>query len=349
MKKRTRLFLILTSTVLVLGLGTGLVASFVGFQNFAILRSDGPDELAYVPKSAQLLAFANVADVANSELRRKFRQMQPSGDQPENELRDHLGINIETDIDYVVASASGAGATPMQHNPLLLARGRFDVVRIEGLVREHGGVAEDYKGTRLVTRAGEDFAVAFLEPGLVAVGTSAAVRSAVDTKAAKVGSIRENADVMRLLRDVQSGNAWAVGRLDAVAGSHLPAEVVSRLPPITWFSASGQVDGGLEALVRVETRDDAAAANLRQVIQGFIALARMQVGQRAEFATVVDSLQLGGEGKTVSLGFSVPPELVDALGALHAQRSNRTPGERDLVAPPAPDAPAPPAPSAPSL
>ena len=54
--------------------------------------------------------------------------------------------------------------------PLVLARGRFDEVRIEGLVRDQGGSVEDYKGSRLLVQEEKKLAVVFLEPGLVAIG-----------------------------------------------------------------------------------------------------------------------------------------------------------------------------------
>jgi hypothetical protein len=73
-------------------------------------------------------------------------------------------------------------------------------------------------------------------------------------------------------------------------------------------------------MVRAEARDDAAAQNLREVIRGFMALARLQAGQRAEVAEMLNSLQLSGEGKSVQLGFSVPAQLFDTLTALRAAR-----------------------------
>jgi len=71
----------------------------------------------------------------------------------------------------------------------VLARGRFDDVKIEAVVRDHGGRVDDYKGTRLfgapesARRADAGMALAFLEPGLIAVGSMPAIRAAVDLKA----------------------------------------------------------------------------------------------------------------------------------------------------------------------
>ena len=51
----------------------------------------------------------------------------------------------------------------------------------------------------------------------------------------------------------------------------------------------------------------------------------MQAGQHAELAEVVNSLELGGQGTTVTLGFTVPPAVIDLLGAMRAQQPQPTP------------------------
>jgi hypothetical protein len=79
-----------------------------------------------------------------------------------------------------------------------------------------------------------------------------------------------------------------------------------------------------------------------------MALARMQAGNQPAIADFMNSIQLGGEGKTVSLSFSVPPAVIDAIGGLRAQqpRVPKLPTEPPVPAPSAPEPPAPPAPPA---
>ena len=328
MKKRTRLFLVSAVGILVLGLGTGLLASYVGIQNFTIIGGNGPAELAYVPADARMIAFADVHDVANSELRLKLRPFEPSQD-AKNQFETATGIDIERDVDQIIAAAWQPGADTPQGPPLVLARGRFDADRIESLIREHGGTVQDYKGKRLIVMTDhQEMAVSFLEPGLVAAGAAAAVRRAIDTKQAGTGAVTDNAELMKLIKDVDDGNAWAVARFDAISTSQLPKELAQQLPPINWLSASGHVDSGLRGVVRVEAKDEKSANDLREVIRGFMALARLQAGQKAEFAELVNSLELSGQGTTVSLSFSLPASLIDAMAARTAQHTR-----------PAPDAP----------
>jgi hypothetical protein len=360
--KKTRLFLMIAAGVLVVGLGTGLVASYMGLPAFALGGAAGPDDLRYVPADARVLAYANVRDVMNSELRQKVRHIRPEGDK-HDDFKQATGIDIENDIDEVVASVTTTGDEP--ENPLVLARGRFDQVRIEGLLREKGGIATEYRGTRLVTHRehggvkGHEVALAFVEPGLVAFGSGPAVRQAIDRKHGGE-NITTNDEVMALVRDIDDGNAWAVGRFDAIARrAHLPREVANQIPAINWFAASGHVNGGVRGLLRAEARDEAAAQNLRDVVRGFVALAKLQAGAKPELNTIMDSLQLGGEGKTVSLAFSLPSEVIDMIAALGAHhRADRDDNHRhdndddddpDAEPPQPPAPPTPPSPPRPPL
>ena len=307
---------------MIVGVGTGLVAYYMGFPTSALQRAGGPEELRFVPRNATLVAFANVNEIMTSSLRERLRQALPDQPDGQREFESQTGINIETDIDRVVACVS-------PEKGMVLARGRFDVVRIESLMREHGAVVEDYKGVRMIRverspagnrndlpfGPGDSLTLAFVEPGLVALGSSMLVRNAVDLKAGG-DNVMANEELMKLVSSLESGNVWAVGRFDALTSqTRLPIEVADRLPPITWFSATGNVNGGLSGILRVETRDEASATDLRDVIRGFLALAKMQAGSNAAITATVQSLQLGGTGKTVALSFDIPEAVFDVISA----------------------------------
>jgi hypothetical protein len=119
---------------------------------------------------------------------------------------------------------------------------------------------------------------------------------------------------MNRVRALDSGNVWAVGRFDALTSqANFGQGMVANLPAITWFSASGQVDSGLRAVLKAETRDDESANGLRDVVRGFMALARMQSGNRPELQNVLQSIQLGGTGQVVTLSLDLSPQALDAL------------------------------------
>ena len=325
MMNRTRYFLIASLLVLSVGLGTGLVAYYVGFPAGAFANRGGPDELQFIPREATVIAFANVQEIMTSELRQKLRDAIPLHENGQREFQDWTGINIETDVDRVVACMNPNGDGAGTHGSgLVLARGRFDVVKIEALMRERGGQVEEYKGKRLVVadiaEHPTSFAVAFIEPGLVGVGTSALVRQAVDlhqggdNPQTGVASVTGNEELMNLVRSLETGNAWAVGRFDSLMSrARLPQDVANRIPAITWFAVSGHINGGLRGVIRAETRDEEAANNLRDVLRGFMALGKLQSGSRPEMQMMLQSLELGGTGKTVALSFVVPAEVFDVI------------------------------------
>lgn len=322
MTNRTRVFLAVAVGVLVAGLGTGLVASYMGLQGLAIIGGNGPDELAYVPADARLVGFADVRAVLNSELRQKFRELHPQTS-PNGEFEQRTGINFENDIDAVTVAVLGMG----NQRPLMVARGRFDEARIEGFIRESGGSVEDYAGKRLLLvpeKEGPSPAVTFPEPGLAMFGHVDAVRAALDTK--RTGNnVTGTGDIITLVRDVDNSTVWAVGRFDALASERrVPQNVLEQLPPINLFAASGHINGGLQATLRVEARDDAAADDLREVVRGFIALARLQGGRNEQTRALLNSVELAGTGTSVALSVALPASALELLTPFIPRRQAET-------------------------
>ncbi len=336
MTARTRYFVIVSLLVVGVGLGTGLVAYYVGFPAGAFARAGGPEELSFVPRDAAVVAYADVRDVMTSELRRKLHAALPTPSDGQREFEDKTGINIETDIDRVVACVNAErDAAGRQGAGMVLARGRFNETKIEALMREHGAEVEEFRGKRLIVGAHpadserHEFAATFLEPGLVALGSTRLVRAAIDLHQSGdnpqtgLQSVTGNEELMSLVKSLETGNnAWAVGRFDALqTQARLPSEVASRLPAITWFAVSGHVNGGLRGTVRAEARDEEAANNLRDVVRGFLALGKMQAGGRPEMQAMMQSLELTGTGRTVAISFSVPAEVFDFVA--NAAKSKR--------------------------
>ena len=218
---------------------------------------------------------------------------------------------------------------------IAVARGRFDQKRLENLIREHDGAVEDYRGKRIMKyrpRQSDEkaptpgvvngMALTFIQSGLVALGSDPLVHNAVDL--GQGGSnITRNDEFMRMVREVGAGHAWAVGWFDALTSQiPVPPAVSGQMPPVRLFSASGRINGGLSATIRAETRDDASAQQLREVVRGFVALAKLQAGSRPELEAMLKSLELGGTGKTVNLSLSLTPE---ALGAFVAGAGRPSP------------------------
>jgi hypothetical protein len=319
MSRRTRYFLLISGLIVVGGLGTGLVAVYSG--GLSALRSQNPSEFAYVPADATAVAYADVRHIMDSEFRQRLRAALPADKtRAKDEFLAETGIDIERDIDTVVA-----GLTPevvAGGGPVLLLRGRFDATRVEQAALKHGATAEEYKGRRLL-RAPEGHGdgqpgIAFLEPGLVAVGAIERIKQSIDS-AERGETITSNAELMKLITEVdRSSDAWVAGRLDNMPGHQgWPDAVKDQLGAIQWFAVSAGVDRAVTATLRAEARDAKAADDLRGVINGAISMARMMAGKDAKLSGLLDSIQATGTGTEMEVSFTVPPDVIDLMAGQH--------------------------------
>lgn len=318
MTRKTSYFMAGSAAIIVAGLCTGLVAYYGGgFPSLSASRS-GPAELSYVPPDATVVAFANVQEIMASQLRQRLKAALPN-ENGQQEFEKETGIDIEHDVQYVVAAMTTPSANGSQNKPngLVVARGQFNTTQLEVLARDHGGVVEQYKGKRLVRvpdehNSGQTAVLAFLEPGLVAIGSEPAIKSSIDAQLS-AQSITSNSDMMELVSQIDPGNnAWAVGRFDALANqAKLPSEISSKLPAVKTFAVMTHINGGISGTLRADARDAQSAENLRQVVQGALALGRMSNDPKA--TALLNSVQLTGTGTTVALSFSIPTEVLDML------------------------------------
>ena len=307
MTTRTRFVLLGGAGVVAVGLAGGLVA-WVSSLPPLVLAQERPDELRYVPPEAAILSFANVREVMDSDLRRRLREIQPELD-GQREFQDRTGIDIERDIEYVVGGLVPDGADDT--SGIAILAGRFDAERLEALALDHDGTASDYRGSRLITIPGESLAMAFLETGVIAIGSEPLVKRTIDLPFTG-GGVDSNDSLMGLLQHVERGStAWTIGRLDDPRGGEwLPDQVESQVSQVAAFAADVRVNGGVSGKLTAEARDEQTGRNLRDLLQGFLALARLQFGSRSELRGLLDSIRLTTAGTNVTLTFDLPADAV---------------------------------------
>jgi hypothetical protein len=329
MSTKTRYFVAISGAILAIGLGTGIVASYMGLPVSVFSSAAGPEELQYVPADAAVVAYANVRDVMNSQLRERFKAIEPSTEQ-KNAFEEKTGLNFEDDVDSVVAAVMPKDG--MANHPagafLILARARYNAEQLQKLALDHGAEMTEYQGKQLITHHDQDtndptpdnMAFGFVEADLVAFGTIEAVKASIDARASNRNIVSNN-DMMKLVNEINNANAWAVGRFDAIAEkAGLPDEVRNAMPSISWFSAAGHINGGVSGTFKAEAKDELTAKNLRDIMAGFLAMAKMQAQNKPGMQQLADSLVISGEGNTVALAFDIPAEVLDVLEGLAKSR-----------------------------
>ena len=317
MTRQTRYFVLGANGLLLVGLCAGLFA-FLSRGPALVVPVNGAEEFSYVPADASVLAYANVREVMLSDVRTRIRQVSPNG-VGQQQLEQYLGLNLEEDIDHVIAFLA-PGSDQGRPAGLVLFRGRFDLTRLEEVARAAGATVDTYNGTRLVSVDTGDagtLAMGFMEPGLVAVGDLGTVQLAADRRSGGA-DITSNSQMMALIErvDVES-NVWAFGRFGDLGNLGLLADgVLEGMPAVSAFVVSGHVNGGLGGSLALEGSDETVGQNLRDAFRGFVALAQAFTAGDPAWQTMVESLQLGGVGTAMTLSFRVPSEALDFVFAL---------------------------------
>jgi hypothetical protein len=329
MTKKTRYFVLAAGAVLVVGLGGGLVA-YLAYNRIAGVPAGLPPEVRYVPVDAEVVAFANVRAIMSSELRRALMpSIDPESRKGHQMMNDFAGVDLEKQVDHVVMyvepfirQKEGQPAAPKPNGvggrdiprASLLVHGSFDQTRIEQFIRERGGAAEEHLGQKMfVHREGpEQIAVGFIQPDVIGIGQADLVRRAIDvsrSQAREFNDITTNTEMMNLIRDTSGSTAWVVGQFDEISRRmKLPTAVTGQVPPVRLVSVKADINGGVKAAIRAEAGDKAAADQLRDVVRGFVSLARLQASDKEEFSNVLKSVELSGTDTTVRVSFAVSPD-----------------------------------------
>src|SRR5918999_4531604 len=245
MTRKSRYFVLIAGAVLVVGLGGGLIA-YLAYNRVAGIPAGVPSEVRYVPVDAEVVAFANVRAIMDSELRRALMSsVDPESRKGKQMMSEFAGVDLEKQVDHVVmyvepfVRQNQETAKPADiPRAALLVNGSFDQARIEQFIRDHGGAVQEHNGRKLFVRDGgrQHVAVGFVEQNLIAIGQADLVRRAIDVSRGSNRDFRNvttNADLMNLVRDNSGSTAWIAGQFEEISRRmKLPAAISSQVPPV---------------------------------------------------------------------------------------------------------------------
>ena len=120
MTKKTRYFLFGAVGALVVGLGGGLIA-YLAYNRVAGVPEGLPAEVRYVPANAEVVAYANIQAVMNSDLRRELLPTIEGGSHKGRQMMNDFGVDLEKQVHHIVAyvepvlaaRSAGTGAIPV--------------------------------------------------------------------------------------------------------------------------------------------------------------------------------------------------------------------------------------------
>ena len=263
--KKTRYFVAVMGAILAIGLGTGLVASYMGLPVSVFSSAAGPEELQYVPADAAVVAYANVRDVMNSAVPPAVQGHRTLAERQERVRREDRP-QPRTGRRLGRRRGDAEGQPGEQPRGLVPDSRHAPVTRPRVSKRSPSSTAPRSANTRAsasspittTTRTTTDAATtwrsASSKPTSSPSAASRSVKAAIDARASNRNIVSNN-DMMKLVNEIDNANAWAVGKFDAIASkAGLPTEIASAMPAISWFSAAGHINGGVSGTFKAEPR-----------------------------------------------------------------------------------------------
>jgi hypothetical protein len=303
----------------------------------ALLPAVDPALLNLVGKDPKMAAGMDVERARNSVFGQKVLGEFKDEDSDFRKFIDMTGFDPRRDLREVFM-VSDSAANRME-STLILARGSFNVARIQAALRQEGKTSSLYKGVEIWTSPQDNAknnAMALLSGSVAVFGEAALVRGAVDRM--NQSSTGLSAAMRGRINDWSSKNdAWFVSPTAlSDLGVGKPGSN-NQVMPQNGFStdaikeASAGVKFGSELFISGETlaRSEKDAQALADVLRFFASMVRLNAKPGMEAALrIADSLKIEVVGATTKFSLSVPEEewnkLIDGKpGRTAAQAKNR--------------------------
>ena len=292
---------------------TAFLAVF--FAAAVALPAADPVLLGLAMPDAKLAAGINVQKAKTSPLGQHMLSTFPTQDAGFQKFVAESGFDPRTDLQEMLMASTGT-----EHTGLVMARGTFNVAKIEAAATADGKhQVSTYNGAQLITgtNAKEQVqAIAFLTdvtPNIAIMGDVASVKAAIDRRKSPTA-----------LDPALAGKIAEYGASDAWSVSVLP---VSNLGPlgnmgqVEFLKSVQQASGGVTLSSNVQFNAEAVAdstqnaAALGDVIKFLVSMATAQAGKDGNTAipSFINSLQVTTQGSTVKISLSIPESDVETL------------------------------------
>jgi hypothetical protein len=315
---RSRLVVFISMLVVVVGVVAGVSALYLDPARASV--GPLPAAALVLPEDSRfVIGFDVQRFVASPFYKRLTPDMRPEA---MRELEERTGLKPDRDVDQMVVA--GRGTAPAG-NPLALVFGRFDRQKLGRALeteKKDKVTWKDVQGTTVyLFKEGErgTSALAFLDDSTLLIGAAEGVEAAIGNRAQGKPGLRGNRTLTTLLERVKPGSTfWMVGDQSLLA--NLPKSVTGpagdsqvALPALRSVTVTGDLDPLVAVSVTGEAQDAAGAANLADVVRGFVALASLQAGQKPELKALANAITVATEENRVLVNARIPYETLDAL------------------------------------
>lgn len=224
---------------------------------------DGQGALDFVPEDTMMVFAIDVEQVRTTDLFKEFMaavEKEPEAKEGLKMLKESAGFDPQKDLSSVVIALPPD--VEKTENFLMIAKGKFDEKKFIAFAEKEGGqkfASATHQGLNYYQM--DDGAIAFSGDYLV-VGSTAALKAALDTQKGKMGSVKKNKTVSAHLKAVDT-------KSDVWFSVNLPAEIQEKMakenPMVRDIEAAhGSIDlgSGLKVRLNLGTKSADTAKSL---------------------------------------------------------------------------------------
>jgi len=261
--------------------------------------------LNLVMPDAKLLAGVNVDQAKGSALGQFVLAEFQAHDQHFREITEQTGFDPTRDLHEVLLASNGAQS---HATGLALARGTFDISRINTAAQSGGAHAEIYKGVTILEDPKGQHGYAFLNPTLAVAGDLASLKGAIDRQT--VPAPLPAALIVKVNRLSTTEDAWGISEVPPPVQG-IPTPNGAPISPTVFQNikeASGGVKFGDDVVATSELQADTAAnaTALANVLQFLVNLAQLQAQKDPQAAALLKPLMVKTTGDRVEISWSIP-------------------------------------------
>jgi len=281
-----------------------------------------PALLNMVPPDAKIISGIQVDQSKASKFGQYVLGQMTSDNAGMKQFIADTGFDPRRDLNEIVVATTGTTEAPQF---VVVGRGVFNPSRILTAAQANGAEVTSYNGIQLLSHADakSDNAIGFIDAGTAVMGTTAAVKAAIDRRGS---ATKLDAATLNKVRDLSNANdAWFLSTVpvtDFLAGKMGGTDMGQAMGGNLFQSikaASGGVKFTTNAITisgEAVTRSDQDATALADVIRfvaGLVQQSKDNSEQAKQAASLLSTLQLSTQSSTLKLSLSIPEDVAEKL------------------------------------
>ena len=304
-------------------------SAFLFGLSFSCFASVDNGLLSLVPPGAKVISSIDVESARNSSFGQYILSNSTShANNPDFEqFMQQTGFDPRRDLQYILFASFGPGGPDRPSRFAILARGNFDVPRLEAAAKVKGATVQSYQGVDVVVNHSHDrqqSGFAFPEVGVAVVADVATLHQIIGNLATPTTL---DPGIAQLIGQVgPNHDAWFVSMVPGFRfAKHLAAENDHSMPQARALEGVQESSGGvrfgdtvelsLDAVAR-SPQDATALADVIRLLASTVQVQRQSDPRAGIFAAALDKMTLSTSGDDLHVAISMPEKSLEQLASL---------------------------------